>query len=301
MPVLAPDWNDFKVILALASGRSIAGAARELAVDGSTVSRRLAALEDALGARLIVRGGQRFDWTAEGRAVLAAAEAMQAAVSEASRAVSSAKGDAAAAVVISCPPGITATLTRLIPAMQEKRPQLSLQLTVENRAVDLAKGEAHLAIRMFRPTEPSLICRRAFELGWGVYASSAYLVEHGRPATPRDLGCHKVVRYVSSLHKVAGPRWLEDHLGATVNPVQVDNTEVAAHVLASGGGIGVVPCAVVAGRSELVRVFADPVAYSIGYLVYHEAVRDTACVRSAVEALTEMFEENSLVFSGRAS
>jgi DNA-binding transcriptional LysR family regulator len=295
-----PDWNDFKVVLALAAGQSIAGAARVLGVDGSTVSRRLAALEDCFEARLIVRGGQRFDWTAEGLSVLTAAEAIQVAVSEASRVVRSAKGDTAATVTVSCPPGIAATLTRLIPRMQEKRPQLSLQFTVENRSVDLAKGEAHIAIRMFRPTEPSLVCRRAFELGWGVFASSSYLAEHGTPATPEELGSHRLVRYVSALHKVAGPRWLEEHKGAGVNSAQVDNTEVAAHVVASGVGIGVVPCAVVLGRPELVRVFPDPVAYNTGFIVYHEAVRDMACVRSAVEALAEMFEEQRQLFSGHA-
>jgi DNA-binding transcriptional LysR family regulator len=296
-----PDWNDFKVILALASGSSIAGAARVLGVDGSTVSRRLAALEDCLGARLIVRGGQRFDWTAEGRAALAAAEAMQTAATEAARKVRSAKADAAALVTVSCPPGITAALTRLIPAMREKRPELSLQLTVESRAVDLAKGEAHIALRMFRPTEPSLICRRTFEIGWAVYASRAYLAEHGQPATPGDLQQHKLVRYVSALNKIEGPRWLEEHCGAAANSVQVDNTEMVAHVLATGAGIGVVPCPVVEGHSELVRVFPEPVAYSTGFIVYHESVRDTACVRGAVDALSEMFEENSRLFTGRAS
>jgi DNA-binding transcriptional LysR family regulator len=133
------------------------------------------------------------------------------------------------------------------------------------------------------------------------FASSSYLAEHGRPATPSDLGGHRLVRYISALHKVAGPRWLEEHRGAGVNSAQVDNTEVAANVVASGVGIGVVPCAVVEGRAELVRVFPEPVAYNTGYIVYHEAVRDMACVRSAVEALTEMFEEHQQLFSGHNS
>jgi DNA-binding transcriptional LysR family regulator len=296
-----PDWNDFKVILALASGGSIAGAGRALGVDGSTVSRRLAALEETLGARLIVRGGQRFEWTAEGRAVLAAGETMQAAATEAARAVRSAKGDAAATVTVSCPPGVTAALTQLIPTMRDKRPELSLNLVVEGRTVDLAKGEAHIALRMFRPTEPSLICRRTFEIGWAVYASAGYLAEHGHPKTPAELPHHKLVRYVSSFHKISGPRWFEEHCGSAANSVQLDNTEMVAHVLAAGAGIGVVPCPVVYGRSELVRVFSDPVAFSTGFIVYHESVRDTACVRNAADALSEMFEENVPLFTGRAS
>jgi len=58
--VVNPEWSDFNVLDALARGGSVAGAARELAVDASTVSRRLAALEESLGACLIVRGGRDF-------------------------------------------------------------------------------------------------------------------------------------------------------------------------------------------------------------------------------------------------
>ena len=59
-----PNWSDFRVVLALCNEGSIAGAARILGVDGSTVSRRLAAAEDAFGATLIVRGGGDFIFTA---------------------------------------------------------------------------------------------------------------------------------------------------------------------------------------------------------------------------------------------
>ena len=57
------EWSDFKVLLALARAGSVAGAARELQVDNSTISRRLAGLEDVVGAQLLVRGGREFSWT----------------------------------------------------------------------------------------------------------------------------------------------------------------------------------------------------------------------------------------------
>ena len=56
-----PEWSDFKVVLALGRSGSVAGAARILGVDASTVSRRLAAAETAMGAVLIVRGGREFE------------------------------------------------------------------------------------------------------------------------------------------------------------------------------------------------------------------------------------------------
>ena len=80
---LTPEWSDFKVLLALARAGSVAGAARELQVDNSTISRRLAALEEALGAKLLIRGGREFSWTAEGRSADRRGEAMEAAATRA--------------------------------------------------------------------------------------------------------------------------------------------------------------------------------------------------------------------------
>ena len=76
-----PNWSDFRIILALAKGGSVTGAAKLLGIDASTVSRRLATAEDVFGAPLIIRGGGKFQFTAEGRAVLDAAEDMDAKIS----------------------------------------------------------------------------------------------------------------------------------------------------------------------------------------------------------------------------
>jgi len=70
-------------------------------------------------------------------------------------------------------------------------------------------------------------------------------------------------------------------------------------VVASGGGIGVIPCAVVEQHPEIVRVFPDPVAFTASGLVYHESARDTARVRAAIDVLAEVLEANRRLFSGR--
>jgi DNA-binding transcriptional LysR family regulator len=293
-----PDWNDFKILLALGQGGSVAGAARVLGVDGSTVSRRLAALETAMGACLIVRGGQKFAWTAEGRAVLSAAEAMDAAVVEATRAVRTTKIDPATPVIVSCPPGLSAMLTRMMRDAQEKHPGVEIELSGENRTVDLSRGEADIAVRMFRPDEPSLVCKHAFELGWGVYAAKSYLESAPPLRCVEDLPAHRLVRYVSSMHRVPGPRWLEEHRGNAAGSVQVDNTEVATNVVAAGGGVGVLLCARAEDQPDLVRVLPGPVATHTGWLVFHESARDSVRIRTAIEVLAGLFEANSAALSG---
>jgi DNA-binding transcriptional LysR family regulator len=296
-----PSWDDFKILLALARAGSVAGAGRALEIDHSTVSRRLSALEDGLGARLVRRGGREFGLTAEGRAALATAEAIEAKVAEAVRTIRATRLEVVGAVVVTCPGGIVPAMTRVLPAISDKHPSLAIQLAADNRTVDLARGDADIAIRMFRPTESGLVARRTFELGWGAYASQAYVAKHGTPATIAALAEHQLVLYVEAMQKVPGPRWIEEHRGAATRLTRVDNTEVASHVISAGGGIGVIPCVLADDRPELVRVFPDPVVTHTGWLVYHESLRDTARVRAAIDALVELFETNAAVFAGVAA
>src|SRR6056297_1844767 len=97
-----PNWSDFRVILALARGGSVTGAAQVLGVDASTVSRRLSIAEEIFGATLIIRGGSAFRFTSVGLAVLKAAEAMEAAVSTTTLNVRSMRQAAVGTVRIAC-------------------------------------------------------------------------------------------------------------------------------------------------------------------------------------------------------
>ena len=295
-----PEWSDFKIILALARGGSVAGAARVMAVDHSTVSRRLAALEDNVGARLIVRGGREFAWTAEGRTLLAAAEAMESAVASASRTVRAAKLEIEGAVRVSCSPAFVPVLMQMmLPKVREQHPLLAIELSGDYRAVELAKGEADIAVRMSRPGELDLVARQAFECGWCVYASKAYATAHGLPASFDALASHSLVLYVEAMHNVSPLRWMEAYRVAATRIARVDNLEISSQLIASGGGIGVLPCFIGEPMGELVRVFPEPMAFNTGWIVYHEAVRNSVRVRATVDALAEFFQKEGKFFSGR--
>lgn len=296
---MEPDWSDFRILLALSRGGSVAGAARALGVDNSTVSRRLGALEEAVGARLILRGGREFTWTAEGRSAVAAAEAMEAAVSCAVRALRSARLATEGSVRVSCPPAFAPTLMHVFATLQQQHPRLEVELSGDYRTVDLARGEADVALRMACPTEPGLVARRAVECGWALYASQGYAAARGLPATNAELQQHRLVLYVEAMHRIAPLRWLEGHRGPATAIVRVDSLEVLANVVASDGGIGALPCFVGDAHPGFVRVLPQPVAFNTGYLVVHESARDTARVRVAVDALREHFEANAGSYLGR--
>ena len=299
---MEPEWSDFKVLLALARAGSVAGAARDLQVDHSTVSRRLAALEDALGAKLLIRGGRDFNWTAEGRTMLAAAEAMQSAAAQATRSVRSAKAEVAGAVRVSLSPGFVPIAMRLmLPALRERHPDLNVQLRGDYQRVDLAKGEADVAVRMTRPSEPDLVGRRAFDCGWCVYASKAYLDTQGRPESHADLARHRLVLYAESMLTIAPLRWLETYKDAATQVSRLDNLEIACQAIAADAGIAVLPCMIGDPVASLERVFSEPVSVNTGWIVYHETLRDAARVRTVVDALLAFFDQNRTIFSGCAS
>ncbi|MEP7049614.1 MAG: LysR family transcriptional regulator [Pseudomonadota bacterium] len=295
-----PEWSDFKVLCALSRGGSVAGAARELGVDASTVSRRLAALEESLGACLIVRGGREFAWTAEGHAALGAAEAMANAVTAAVNSCREAKLEATGAVRVSLAPAFLPILfSRLLPQLRETQPTLKLDLSGDYRQVDLAKGEADIAVRMVRPSDAGLVARRVFEGGWCVFSSVAYAGTRGLPAALAELAQHQLVLYDKSMHGIEPMRWLEAHRGADF--VRCDNLEIVAQLIVAGGGIGVLPAFLEVTTPGLLRVFPEPVTSNTGFVVYQEAARDKARVRAAVEALVAFFYAEQALFSGKPS
>jgi DNA-binding transcriptional LysR family regulator len=294
-----PEWSDFRILLALARVGSVTGAARELQVDNSTVSRRLAALEDAVGAKLIIRSGREFSWTAEGRTLLEAAEVMEASTAAALRAVRASKVDVEGSVRVSVAPAFVQVLMRMVlPALRQAYPLLSVELRSAYQRADLAKGDADIALRMMRPEEPDLVARRAFDCGWFVYAAPSYLESRGRPGSFDELSQHDLILYAEQLHSAPPARWLEAYRGSKHGASRMDSLETASHAAAAGGGITVLPAFVGDPEPEIVRVFPDRVAVNIGWIVHHESLRDTSRIRIVANALLAFFQAHESMFSG---
>ena len=297
--VVSLEWSDLKVLLALARAGSVAGAARELQVDNSTISRRLAALEEAVGAKLLIRGGREFALTGEGRTMLQAAEAAESATEAALLALRASKLDLTGSVCVSVAPAFVPVLMReLMPALRQSHPRLNVQLRGSFLRADLAKGEADIALRMARPDEHDLVARRVVETGWCVYAARAYLASRGLPSGAAELARHDLVLYADNLHSAPPTRWLEPYKTAAHTASRMDSLETACQAAVLGGGICVLPAFVGDAEPELQRVFAAPVASNTGWVVYHESVRDHPRIRTVADALAAFFEAHASLFAG---
>jgi DNA-binding transcriptional LysR family regulator len=294
-----PEWNDFKIVLALGRGGSFAAAARLLGVDDSTISRRLAAVEDALAVRLIVRGGREFSFTAEGRTVLASAEAMENAVATAVSNIRSSRTELDGVVRISCIPTMLRLLLPFQAAVADKHPKLSVQLDSSVRMVNLGTAEADIAIRMRKPTEPDVIAAHPFKWGSTIYASRDYLQKHGHPSCYEDLRAHKLVQYDRVMLHLPQYNWLEKYAPPNAPSMRVENAEVAFGVIVQGGGIGIISCFYGQYSPELVRVFPEDVLSTTAWIVYHETLRHSARCRAVVELLAAYLDQRKHTFCDR--
>jgi DNA-binding transcriptional LysR family regulator len=295
------DWGDFKLILALSRGGSVAGAGRLLGVDSSTISRRLGAMEQAIGACLVLRGGRDFSFTAEGMTAVSAAEAMEKIVFSTTSSIHAAKTEIEGTVRISSVPSMVRLLMPLPLIVAQKHPKLSIELNAVTRMIDFAKGEADIAIRMVRPTEIDLIAKRALELGAAVYASKTYAARRRLPSSFAELSQHPLIQYVEPLLRVPMYRWMEDYADKYAPATRVDGAEMAFSLVASGAGLSVLNCYAGDSSPDLIRVFPDPVASATGWIVYHEAARNSARIRAVTEILTEFFAERAALLAGRSA
>lgn len=294
-----PEWNDFHVMLALAESGSIAGAARVLGIDGSTVSRRLAIMEEVVGAVLILRGGRVFTITPEGQSAVEAARAMQTAAQDALLHIRAAKQAIEGTVQVACPSGMIQMLLPIVPFIQAKYPLLNIVFSADNNPVDLSKGDADLAFRSGKITAPDLIARKSISVGWAVYTSKAYASTHGLPTTLEELKNHLLILYLPALQSVMpGFSWLENYCDQSTAVSRMNGTDSTMRMVALGHGIAALPCCMADAETDFVRVFPEPFFSGPFSVVYHESQRNTAKVKMVADALVEYIATKAHVFSG---
>ncbi len=293
------EWSDLRVILALSRGGSVAGASRILGVDSSTVSRRLAAAEDAFGAVLVLRGGREFRFTAEGTMALRTAEAMEVSIQSTATAIKSAKQAIEGKVKITTVGTFFHFLNPICAILHQQHPNLHVEISDTDQMVNLAAGEADIGLRFALPKEPDLIARKAFDLGWCVYASRDYATQYGLPKTPEELREHRLILFTESRHHLPGFAWMEQFKTDEEKYARVNSTSVALRSVLSGVGISAMPCYEEDEYTNLVRVFPEPFYYQPAYVVYHESLRDSARIRVVVDGLLVYLQSKLKKLTGR--
>jgi DNA-binding transcriptional LysR family regulator len=248
-------WDDLRVFLATHRTRSHAGAARALQVAPTTIGRRLAALEETVGARLFARTPDGLAPTAAALALLPRAERMEAEAIEAERALSGVDARVSGTVRIACGDGFaTFVLSPALPAFLAAHPALAVEVRAGPRALDLTRGEADLAIRNFRPRERSLVTRRLGVEDQALYAATSYLDGRGRPRSAADLDGHDFILYERDMDRLRGQAWIRGLAPRARIAVRVNNTNPMVAACLAGAGIALTSSAFLARDPRIERV-----------------------------------------------
>jgi DNA-binding transcriptional LysR family regulator len=248
------DWNDLKYLLAVAENGSTLSAARALGVNQSTVQRRLSALETALGLRLVERLPSGYRVTAAGSAVLPAAQAAAMAVETFTR--QAAETAHAGTLRLTCPEPIAIRLARagFIDRFHQRYPGIRIQFVLADRYIDLAKGEADIALRSGDTDEGALIGRKVADSIWAIYASRDYVERNGAPQSLEDLRTRPLIALDESLANHRLSLWLRAVAPDARYAARTNSVLALVSSAKAGVGIAALPIALGDAEPDLIRV-----------------------------------------------
>jgi len=288
------DWSDLRFFLAVQRTRSHAGAARLLRVAPTTIGRRIAALEAAVGARLFARTPDGLAATAAARTLLARAERMESEALEAERELAGTDARPTGTVRLTCGDGFAAyLLAPALPAFLAAYPGLTVEVRADVRALDLTRGEADVALRNFRPRERSLVARRLGVERQGLYAATGYLARRGTPRASRDLAAHDLVLYDHEFDRMKTQAWFMRCAAGARVAVRASTSTAMYAACGGGAGIGLLSDALVRGDSRFQQVLPslEPPALEL-WAVTHGDLRSSARVTAILRWLERLVAES---------
>jgi DNA-binding transcriptional LysR family regulator len=288
------NWDDLRYFLRAVEAKTLAGAARALGVEHTTIGRRLSALERAFGAALVVRGPDGLKLTPLG-------ESLVPLVHEVERAVGAVQDRARSQktrVRLAMPSGLTHFFADGLTQLRSDHPELALELLSGARPVDLKSGEADLAIRSGPIADEDLIASKLCEMGWSLYATESYLARRGRPHDALDLTGHDVIGYDPSLATTPAAAWLEARV-ASANVVlrSREMTDMLA-AAASGIGLALLPCVIADGEPKLTRLTPAVLCRRDISLVYRREAALSAPVRVVIDFVKETMRAHAPAMRG---
>lgn len=255
------DWDDLKYLLAVARHGGTLAAGRALGVDQSTVQRRLAELERRIGQTLVQRQPSGYRLTDFGLALLPHAEHVEQAVTAFEQHIATAVAEVAGVIRVTCPEPIVFRITQsdLLDRFRARHPALQVQFVMSDKTIDLAKGEADVALRSGDTDDESLVGRKIGDSIWALYASRAYIERHGSPERIEDLAQHALVGFDDSMAKHRIHAWLQRV--APNATLAARSSSVLGLVYSAKAGVGVAPLPIALGDAEpdLVQVIGPVV------------------------------------------
>ena len=252
------DWDHLQFFLVLARAKTLTNAARIIGVEHSTVSRRIQALELALGTPLFRREATGYELTMEGLALVPRVEQMEQAFLQIEKPNLPLQGH----VRIGTPEGFgTAFLAQLLAELSKQYPLLTIDLIPVPKMIKLSHREADIVISIDRPKSGPYIITRLTDYCLKIYGSKGYLESTQAIKKLEDLKNHQFVNYIDDL--IYSPElYCLERLPLQLNANFRSSSILAQQVAVSAGaGLAILPKFLADNKPELKQVLQDEVRF----------------------------------------
>ena len=292
-------WDDVAVFLALYREHTTGRAAAALGVSQSTVVRRVAALEQAIGVILFERTPSGLNPTDAAARLYESAQRIERSVCEFTSEVDALTGARLNIIRLTFIDHFERLLVPLLRRFRERWPSVQTELLASDRMYDLTRGEADIAIRgRERPTSDEVVVHELPPTGWTVYAS-AHLRDDERPHSPKEVADYPLALIDGSPSHLPAYEWLRSLPAHESNPITCSNFRALRSALVSGAAISALPCTVGDGDPELVRCFPPPPEFNVPiYLLGRRAVLRRPPARDLFDSLVSYFKGNPSLLMG---
>jgi DNA-binding transcriptional LysR family regulator len=252
------DWDNLRFFLELARSGTLVGAARRLAVDHTTVARRIQALEKQVGTALFSREADGHRLTEAGRRLQPQVEAMENAFLTVESATPASDEGLSGLVRIGATEGFgTIVLAPQLALFAQQHPKLVIDLLAMPRLVHLSRREADIVISLERPARGPVVVAKLTDYVLRLYASKPYLAKHGAIRTREDLRGHTFISYVDDLLFSKELQYLDELYRPDSFALRSTSILAQHQATVAGAGIAVLPAFIAERDQSLRRVLPD--------------------------------------------
>jgi molybdate transport repressor ModE-like protein len=289
------NWDDLRLFLAVARTGSISGAARQLGVQHSTVSRRMRQLEAQLGARLIERMKSGYELTQAGEDIRDAAMRMESEVLGVDAAVLGRDAHLTGPLQVTAINNMASTvLMPMFASFSKAYPKIELRIVVSNVDASLAQREADVAIRLTDTPGETLVGKRVVTVASTIYGSREYIERVGeRGGALRWIGVE-----CCTFHK----SWTKQACKGLPHNFYCDDTLLTLAALREGMGVSFLPC-FMGDPDPLLARYCDPdPSHDLGlWILLHPDLKRTARVLAFRDHMIASIATARELFEGRCS
>ena len=286
------NWDDLRLFLAVARTGSISGAAKQLDVQHSTVSRRIRKFEETLGTRLLERKKGRYELTQSGENVKEASSRIEREVLGVDGALLGKDTQQVGPLKVAALNNMASSvLMPMFADFSKKRPQVELHIIVSNIDASLSQREADVAIRLTNTPTETLIGKRIVTVASSIYGSRSYLEQlREQGGEPRWIGVE-----CCGFHK----SWTRQSDSGLAHNFYSDDTLLTQSAIREGMGVSILPC-FMADTDPLLERYCEPnPAYNLGlWVLLHPDLKRTARVLAFRDHMVQAISDKKDLFEG---